>query len=49
MSPNTSGWDRYTFELFSTSPYVVAGQGPWGTTFKSNLVAAISEAAGTGD
>jgi hypothetical protein len=31
------------------SPYVVSGQGPWGASFKTNLRAAIAEAAGTGD
>jgi hypothetical protein len=41
--------DPATYESVETSPYVVAGQGPWGTTFKDNLRAAISEAAGTGD
>jgi hypothetical protein len=41
--------DSDTFESVETSPYVVAGQGPWGTTFKDNLRAAITEAAGTGD
>ena len=41
--------DRSTFESLETSPYVVAGQGPWGVTFRTNLRAAITEAAGTGD
>ena len=41
--------DPETYESVETSPYVVAGQGPWGTTFKDNIRAAISEAAGTGD
>ena len=41
--------DPSTFESVETSPYVVAGQGPWGTTFKDNIRAAITEAAGTGD
>ena len=39
--------DPATFESIETSPYVVAGQGPWGATFKDNLRAAITEAAGT--
>jgi hypothetical protein len=38
-----------TYESVETSPYVLAGQGPWGTAFKTNLRAAIDEAAGTGD
>lgn len=41
--------NRDTFESVETSPYVVAGQGPWGATFKDNLRAAIAAAAGTGD
>jgi hypothetical protein len=40
--------DPATYESVETSPYVVAGQGPWGPTFKDNLRAAITEAAGTG-
>jgi hypothetical protein len=38
-----------TFESVETSPYVVSGQGPWGPSFKANLRAAITQAAGTGD
>ena len=41
--------DPETYESVETSPYVVAGQGPWGAGFKTNLRAAIDEAAGTGD
>jgi hypothetical protein len=41
--------DPASFESVEASPYVVAGQGPWGTTFKDNVRAAIIEAAGTGD
>ena len=41
--------DPETYESVETSPYVVAGQGPWGASFKTNLRAAIDEAAGTGD
>ena len=41
--------DPETYESVETSPYVVAGQGPWGTAFKDNVRAAIVEAAGTGD
>jgi hypothetical protein len=41
--------DPETFESVETSPYVVAGQGPWGTVFKDNLRGAITEAAGTGN
>ena len=41
--------DPDTYESVEASPYVVAGQGPWGTAFKDNIRAAITEAAGTGD
>ncbi len=41
--------DPETYETVETSPYVLAGQGPWGAAFKTNLRAAIVEAAGTGD
>ena len=41
--------DPATFESVETSPYVVAGQGPWGAAFKDGLRAAIVEAAGTGN
>jgi hypothetical protein len=41
--------DTETYESVETSPYVLAGQGPWGAEFKTNLRAAINEAAGTGD
>ena len=40
--------DPATFESLDASPFVVAGQGPWGTTFKDRLRAALVEAAGTG-
>jgi hypothetical protein len=41
--------DPATFESVETSPYVVAGQGPWAPGFRDGLRAAITEAAGTGD
>ena len=41
--------DPATFESVEQSPYVVAGQGPWGTRFRDELRAAIREAAGTGN
>ena len=41
--------DATTFESVEASPYVVAGQGPWGATFKDNIRVALTEAAGTGD
>jgi hypothetical protein len=41
--------DPATYESVEASPYVVAGQGPWGAAFKDNIRVAITEAAGTGD
>ncbi len=41
--------DPETYESVETSPFVLSGQGPWGQNFKTNLRAAIVEAAGTGD
>jgi hypothetical protein len=41
--------DPEGFESVDTSPYVIAGQGPWASSFRDNLRAAILEAAGTGD
>ena len=41
--------DPDTYESVETSPYVVAGRGPWAAAFRTNLRAAIDEAAGTGD
>jgi hypothetical protein len=40
--------DPETFESVESSPFVVAGQGPWAAQFKDALRAAIVEAAGTG-
>ena len=36
------------FESIEASPYVVAGPGPWGASFKAAVRTAFSEAAGTG-
>jgi hypothetical protein len=41
--------DPATYDSVETSPYVLSGQGPWTEKFKTNLRAAITEAAGTGD
>ena len=41
--------DPATFESIEASPYVVAGQGPWGPAFRDALRAAVIEAAGTGN
>ena len=40
--------DPETYESVETSPFVVAGQGPWAPQFKAALRAALTEAAGTG-
>jgi hypothetical protein len=40
--------DPDTFESVESSPFVVAGQGPWAPRFKEALRAAIVAAAGTG-
>lgn len=41
--------DPETYESFDTSPFVVAGQGPWAPDFKATLEQAVVEAAGSGD
>jgi hypothetical protein len=41
--------DPDTFESVETSPFVVAGQGPWAPEFRAAVRAAITEAAGTGN
>ena len=38
-----------TFESIESSPFVMAGQGPWAPEFKTALREALTEAAGTGD
>ena len=40
--------DPEAFESVETSPFVVAGPGPWAPEFKAALRAAIEEVAGTG-
>jgi hypothetical protein len=40
--------DPATFEIVSTSPYVLAGQGPWPPGFEAALRTALTAAAGTG-
>jgi len=40
--------DASTFESIDESPFVVTGQGPWGTKFAAALRKAIDVAAGTG-
>lgn len=41
--------DPETFETVEQSPFVVAGQGPWGPDFEAALREALKTAAGTGD
>ena len=40
--------DSDTFESSEESPYVLAGQGPWGQAFKTALRAGLEAAAGSG-
>ena len=41
--------DPSTFQIVQTSPYVVAGQGPWPPQFAEALRKAIETSAGSGD
>ena len=41
--------DSENFESVEQSPFVLAGQGPWGTAFEAALRDGIVVAAGTGD
>jgi len=38
--------DSASFELVDASPFVIAGQGPWGAEFKRAVRAALTAAAG---
>jgi hypothetical protein len=40
--------DPATFELLEVSPYVLAGQGPWGPGFKAAVDGALVASAGSG-
>jgi hypothetical protein len=40
--------DPATYEKIEVSPYVVAGEGPWGPGFAAALGAALTTAAGSG-
>jgi hypothetical protein len=46
----TAAWatDPATFETVESSPYVLAGQGPWPAAFKAAIRAALLAAAGNG-
>jgi hypothetical protein len=41
--------DPDTYESAEQSPFVVAGQGPWGSQFKAKLRGVLAVAAGSGD
>jgi hypothetical protein len=41
--------DPETYESAEQSPFVVAGQGPWGTQFEATLRKGLETAAGSGD
>jgi hypothetical protein len=41
--------DPATFESIESSPFVLAGQGPWAPEFKAALRDALTEASGTGN
>ncbi len=40
--------DPETYETVEQSPFVLAGQGPWGPEFEAAIREALAEAAGTG-
>ena len=40
--------DTSSYEVEEASPFVIAGQGPWGPTFRQRLKAALVQAAGDG-
>ncbi len=40
--------DPARYEKIAVSPYVAAGEGPWGTAFTTTLTEALTVAAGTG-
>jgi hypothetical protein len=41
--------DPQSYEEIEQSPYIIAGQGPWGTAFEAAFRTTLEEAAGTGD
>ena len=41
--------DPQTYQSIDQSPFVVAGQGPWGTEFEKALRDGVAVAAGSGD
>ena len=50
VGPCAESWvtDPQSFEEIEQSPYVLAGQGPWGTQFEQTLRTVLEQAAGTG-
>jgi hypothetical protein len=50
VGPCAQAWvtDPATYEEIEQSPFVLAGQGPWGTAFEAALRSVMLQAAGTG-
>jgi hypothetical protein len=50
IGPCAEAWvtDPQTYEQIEQSPYIVAGQGPWGRAFEAALRSTLALAAGTG-
>ena len=50
IGPCAQNWvtDPQTYEELQESPYVLAGQGPWGPAFEAALRSTLAAAAGTG-
>lgn len=50
VGPCAQAWvtDPQTYEELEQSPYMLAGQGPWGTQFEAALRKVLEQAAGTG-
>ncbi len=50
VGPCAQSWvtDPQTYEELEQSPYMLAGQGPWGTKFEAALRTVLEQAAGTG-
>ena len=50
IGPCAASWvtDASTYDEIDQSPYILAGQGPWPTQFKTALRTTLAAAAGTG-
>jgi hypothetical protein len=50
IGPCAEAWvtDPESYEEIEQSPFIVAGQGPWGTEFEAAMRAVLENAAGTG-